>query len=67
MDTHGRRGCLILLVVLALFAVIYVYLGKESEETSPSPSQGSLPPPSETTPKGGGKQPMRPLPSDPPG
>ena len=67
MNYAGKRGCIVLLVLLILFAGIYFYLVRETEETTPSPSQGSLPPPSNPSTPQGGKQPMRPLPSDPAG
>ena len=68
MPSSSKRGCLILLLLIILFAGIYFYLFRETEEAGPSPRQGSFPPVGNpSTPAPDGASPIRPLPSDPPG
>lgn len=49
MTKTNQRGCIFLLVLLALLAGIYFYLVRETGESGPSPSQGTLPPQREPT------------------
>jgi hypothetical protein len=42
--SSGRRGCAILLVLIAVLVGVFVYFGWQSRGETPSPSQGYLPP-----------------------
>jgi hypothetical protein len=66
VNRTNKRGCIVLLVLLALFGGIYFYLGRETDRSTPSPSQGTLPPPSDPGTKPG-PQPTRPLQTNPAG
>lgn len=42
--SSGRRGCAILVLLLALLVGIFIYFGWQSRSDAPSPSQGYFPP-----------------------